>query len=437
VFAPDRPCPHSRSDFEETSVNDTAVPTLSLAERDRRWELARGLMEREDLDALIVFGEHEDAGPAQVAYDAWFTNDRPGTTVVFPRGGDPIELLPGPMFILDHLESAHRGHDLWIPPEHLRSSRGSEAIAGTLAALDLSAGAIGVVGLGPHLPWNPEGILPFPFWSGVLARLPEAEFRSVDLAVAVMTMLLSEEEVALVRRSAEIGDAMVAAMVATAAPGIPESEVYAAGMAEGFRRGTLPSAMHLSSGPDSVASGLPAWGYRAEAPRVLRGGDVVYAEVFSQFGGRHTQHQATVAIGEVHEDYWRAGEVARRAYEAGLDAMRPGRTFGDLVEAVHEPLDAADGSMFLIAVHSINPLMTIGKGRGDISGLPGAAAYPPVRAHATFMADMELMPGMSFVLEPQYAFGRRLAHLGGTVIVGEDGPIELSPYTARILRAGR
>jgi hypothetical protein len=33
-------------------------------------------------------------------------------------------------------------------------------------------------------------------------------------------------------------------------------------------------------------------------------------------------------------------------------------------------------------------------------------------------------------------FGRRTANLGGTVIVGEDAPIELNPFTARSLDAG-
>jgi hypothetical protein len=39
---------------------------------------------------------------------------------------------------------------------------------------------------------------------------------------------------------------------------------------------------------------------------------------------------------------------------------------------------------------------------------------------------MILEPGMCFAFEPNYAFGRHVAHLGGTVIVGEDEPIELS-----------
>ncbi|MFC0111408.1 M24 family metallopeptidase [Kibdelosporangium aridum] len=429
------PSGHGRDERSEVVVTDPAVPTYSTTERDRRWGLARELMDREGLDALLVFGEHEDAGPASGAYDRWFTNGRPGMTVVFPRTGDPVALLPSGQYIMDHLESSRRGESVWIPPENLRASRDSGVIARTLDELELTESTIGVVGLGPHLPWHPEGIIPFRLWNSVLAQAPKVRFTSVDMALALLVSRLSPEEIDVVRHAASVGDAMVRAMVETAAPGVAESEVFAAGMAEGYRRGTVPPAMHFWSGPDPVAVGWPAWGYRPQAPRVLQDGDVIYAEVFSQFGGREAQNQVTIAVGDVHDDFHRVGDVARAAYDAGLEALRPGRTWGDVVEAVHAPLDAADGSMFLIALHSLNPGLVVGRGRGDISKLAGAQAYPAVNAHPAIMTDLVLQPGMSLILEPQYAFGRHLVHVGGTVIVGEDEPIELNPYTAQILRA--
>lgn len=416
-------------------VPDTAVPMLSMAERDRRWGLAWELMDREGLDALLVFGEHEDAGPASGAYDRWFTNGRAGTTVVFPKAGEPVVLLPSVQYILDHLESSRRGDLVWTPPENLRASRDSGAIARTLGELGLTEASIGVVGLGPHVPWHPEGLIPFRLWNNILAQFPQAHFTSVDTQLGLIVSRLSPEEIAVVRHAAGVGDAMVRAMVETAAPGVGENEVFAAGMAEGYRRGTIPPAMHFWSGADPVAVGWPAWGYRAQAPRVLQDGDIIYAEVFSQFGGREAQNQVTIAVGDVHDDFHRAGAVARASYDAALEALRPGRTWGDVVEAAHEPLDAADGSMFLIALHSLNPGLVVGRCRGDISTLAGADAYPPVTGHPALMTDMELRPGMTFILEPQYAFGRHLVHVGGTVIVGEDEPLELNPYTAQILQA--
>jgi len=74
----------------------TLVPTYSLAERDRRWALARELMAAEGVDALIVYGEREMVQPAPYAHDAYFTNDRPGTIVIFARDADPIVLVGTP-----------------------------------------------------------------------------------------------------------------------------------------------------------------------------------------------------------------------------------------------------------------------------------------------------------------------------------------------------
>lgn len=418
-------------------MSNADVPTYSMAERDRRWELARDFMDREGLDALLVFGEHEDAGPAPVSYDTWFTNSRPGTTVIFAKNRDPVSLVPaGELFIMDRLQYSDRGDVMWIPPENIRTSRGSHAIAETITELGIATGTIGVVGLDPFPPWHPEGIIPFTLWNHVLEQLPTVEFTPIGMEFMRLVMTMRQEEIAVVRHSAAIGDEMVRAMVAAARPGISESEVYAAGMNAAHTRGTVVPGMHFWSGPAPVACGPPPWTYRPQAPRVLEDDDIISAEVFSHFGGRHTQHQVTIALGEVHDDVERAANVARAAYDAALRALRPGRKFGDVVEDVREPGTAADGWVFGPALHGLNPMIALSGFSSGVGGRPGAEAYPSFSDTPTIFGDMILEPGMSFALEPNYAFGRHLAYLGGTVIVGEQGAIELNPYTARILRAG-
>jgi Xaa-Pro aminopeptidase len=407
-----------------------------MAERDRRWNMARAFMERDDLDALLVFGEHEDAGPAPFAYDTWFTNGRAGTTVVVPRDAQPISLFPMEMFARDHLESTRRADIMWIPPENVRASRDSRAIADTLNELRLTKGTIGVIGLEGYPPWHPEGIVPYRLWNNILEAFPGVEFKPSGMALSRLVMPQSQEEIAVVRHAARIGDAMVRAMVDTAAAGVSESEVYAAGMAAGYARGTVPAAMHFWSGPDPLARGLPQWAYRPQAPRMLQDGDVISAEVFCNLGGRHTQHQVTITIGEPHDDLKRAADVARAAYDAGLQTLRRSRTFGDVVDAMRKPLDAADGWEFGPSVHALNPPIALSGFPADGSRrIAGADAYPPEADHPTVSGDLDLEPGMTFALEPNYVFGRHLAYIGGTVIVGEDGPIELNPATAHILRA--
>ena len=392
------------------------VPTYSLAERDRRWHLARTFMDREGLDALLVFSEHEDAGPAPFCFDTWFTNDRPGAIIVFPRTSEPTALV---WHAADQTEYALRGDVLWLAPENRRAGHHtSGGIANLLHEFGLSKATIGVVGLEPYLPFLPAGIVPYQLWSAVQTKFPDAEFKPVGLALARLMMPQSDEEIALVRHSASIGDAMARAMVDAAGPGVAESEVYAAGMVAAYVRGTVVPAMHLWSGPEPLGMGLPPWAYRAQAPRVLRDGDVIKSEVFCSFGMRATQHQVTIAVGEVHEDFERAAVVARASYDAALRTLRSGRTFAEVVEEMRKPLKAVASLPIYPLIHTLNPIDAIGGGALLTSG------------------DLVLKSGMTFALEPYCVFGRRRVTLGGTVIVGDDEAIELNPYTAQLLRAG-
>src|SRR4051794_23610552 len=92
-------------------------PSLSLAERDRRYALTRELLERENLDALLVYGEREGLTSPRFSPDAWFTNDRPGSVVVFPREGDPLVLGWWAGYIGNHIEDVARGSQTWVAPE--------------------------------------------------------------------------------------------------------------------------------------------------------------------------------------------------------------------------------------------------------------------------------------------------------------------------------
>jgi hypothetical protein len=79
-----------------------------MAERDRRWNLGRRLMKEEGLQALIVYGDREGSNPAPFAPDTYFTNERPGAIVIFPREGEPISIAAFPMAAVDHMQARER-----------------------------------------------------------------------------------------------------------------------------------------------------------------------------------------------------------------------------------------------------------------------------------------------------------------------------------------
>jgi Xaa-Pro aminopeptidase len=411
-----------------------SIPTFSLAERGRRWDLARVFMSRHGLDALLVYGEHEDAGASQFNFDTWFTNDRPGTTVLMPRNGEPIAFLPMPLYILDRLEAARRGDDGWVSAISIRIGRNSDELANVLIAQGLSTSTIGVIGLDPHVPWHPHGVIPYRFWRNIITAFPEIDFRPVGDEFGQLIMALSGEEIAVLRHAALLGDIMVDAMVAAARPGVSEAQVYAAGTTAANMRGTVVPGMHLCSGAEFAASGPPQWGYLPTNPRSLCAGDFLAAEVFSCFAQHHTQHQVAIAIGEVHPDIERAAVVARTCYEAGLAALTTRATFGEVADAMLAPVEAAGGWMRGPQIHSLNPFGAMARYTAGYQ-VEGIDDYPPVASSPTMHADMELKPGMSFAFEPSCGFGRHIVTVGGTVVVGDPDPLELNPRTGHLLRA--
>lgn len=411
-----------------------AVPKFTLAERDRRWDLARAFMMREGLDALLVYGEHEDAGASQFNPDTWFTNDRPGTTVLMPKAGEAIALLPMPLYILDRLEAARRGEDCWLSTKSIRIGRHSDDLIQLLNSRGLTTATIGVIGLEAYVPWHPQGVIPYQFWHNIIAAFPDVEFRPVGNEFAQLILPLGDEALAVLRHAALHGDTMVEAMLAAARPGVCEAEVYAAGTAAATNRGTVVPGMRLWSGAQFAASGPPQWGYRPTTPRTLRDGDFLAAEVFSCFGQRHTQHQVAIAIGDVHPDIERAAAVARACYHAGLEKLTTKTTFGEVAEAMIAPVEAAGGWVRGPQIHSLNPFGAIAR---YVAGyqVEGMKDHPNVASAPTRYADMELQPGMLFAFEPSCGFGRHIVTGGGTVVVGQAEPIELNPGTARLLRA--
>jgi len=392
-------------------------------------------MEAEDVDALIVYGEHELAGPMPFAPDTYFTNDRPGAIVVLTRDAEPVSLVWGPGHVLDHIDALRRGDASWIRPENMRVAKHARGLVDLLRERGLGRAAIGVIGLEPYPPFHFNPIMPYVLWNSVLRQVPQATFKPVWLSFLLRTLAQSAEELAVVEYAAVAGQAMATAMLAASRPGANEAGIYAAAMAAGHERYIAVPNILLASGPEFVSWGPPAWGYRSQSPRVLDSGDVVLAEVSCSHGMREAQVQVAIALGDVHPDFERAAEVARASYAAGLAALRPGRTFAEVCTAMREPVNGSGGWIVHPLIHGMNPYGAVSSFGGGARGLPEAAAYGLLAEVATAGHELLLAPGMTFSLEPNCAFGRRQVRLGGTVAVGADGPIELTPASVYLRRS--
>lgn len=411
----------------------TPMPTYSLAERDRRWTMARDLMLAEGLDALLVYGEHEDVPAGPFAIDNYFTNDRPGSIVLFLGDDDPIQLGWSPMHVEDHIEAAKRGDELWIPPSNLRVGKDPAHVAALLTEHGLQKATVGVVGMEPYPPWHILPILPHALYAPLVEQFPHATFKPVWRPLLLRMLPNSAEELALVRYAATVGDAIAEAMLDAARPGNTDADVLAAGMAVGYARGAQPHIL-IGTGPDVISWGDAPWAYRPQQPQVIADGDVIMSEVLNAVARKESQSQVAIAVGEVHPDIEEAARVARACYDSGLALLRPGHTFGEVADAMVRTVKNAGGWNVHPMLHSMNPYGPVcGFGWG-LRNFPPAKAYGEVGEVPTIGSELPLAPGMTFAFEPSCVINGRMVNLGGTVVVGNDDPIELNALTARLLR---
>ena len=117
-----------------------------------------------------------------------------------------------------------------------------------------------------------EGFIPYKTWAYVLEHLPHATFVEVSRPFAEVMLVKSEEELALVRYSARIGEMACEAMLNVTRPEVSESEIYGTIMKVIFTHGANVRSpqLNLHSGVDNTSWGPPLWIYQAQRPRLVK-----------------------------------------------------------------------------------------------------------------------------------------------------------------------
>src|SRR5262249_49983139 len=100
----------------------SAFPTLSLAERDRRWEITREPMRRRGLDCLVLWGWALvwDFATANARYLCPIGGNAENNTLIFPLDGEPTCYVFMPTFV-----ESWRNAQNWV--DDVRSRKGSWA----------------------------------------------------------------------------------------------------------------------------------------------------------------------------------------------------------------------------------------------------------------------------------------------------------------------
>jgi Xaa-Pro aminopeptidase len=401
-------------------------PVLSLRERDRRWASVRNLMREHRLDCLVVAGFR-----AREMYESYISDDYNEQCTVMPMEGDPVVLTWANLRVLRAMWSAEQGHELWVKDYRVATSG---AQAAEVVREKMGGGhRLGLVGLRSEAPTEPYGCIPANWWEPFSQAMKGIEFQDISEEFSHLMLVKSDEELKQVRYAAQAAEAGCKAIADVAREGVGEEVLYAEAVRAMhlFGIGLRYPNVVMNSGPATLSWGPPRWTTRAEAPRVLKKGDLMQAELMPMCGNQEVQVQMTVAIDPLDETNRKLEKVALAAYESGLKALKPGMSFADLVASMAEPLLSAGAWCYTPLVHSVGPHFLLGRPAINMENVN--LGVKMVGAPTGKQRSAVLKPGMVLAFEPNACLGRNRVNVGGTVIVTEKGCEALNDIPTRVL----
>jgi Xaa-Pro dipeptidase len=284
---------------------------FSEAEMARRYALTLKLIDRLELDALVLYG-NSGVNRHNHANHFWLSQwqDMHHCYLVVPREGE-MTLLIG---LVNHVPNARERTD--VP----NVEWGGYEPGKTIAAL--VSGRVGLVGV--NATWS-DGMP----WQHYL-DLQHLDLVDVTREYAALRRIKSGEEVERLRGAAELSDLAITTLVDVAKPGVSETELVALVEESYRRRGGTTRITFLRSMPMDAPNGcLPA---QNPSSRRLEKGDVIITEFSASLGGYSGQVHRPVFVQAEPTDGWLAMfDAARDAYESITRGMTPGSTEGDVV----------------------------------------------------------------------------------------------------------
>jgi len=298
-------------------------PRFSDAEFERRNNLARDLMRREGLSALVIFG-NSGINRHNEANVFWLTNylDLHHNYLVLPLDGEPA-LLTG---LVNHVPNA-RAISVIVDTRWGTYEPAKEIVA-KLKKDGISKGRVGLVGINATFGMG----MPYQHFVSLRESLPEIEWMDVTRDFARLRVIKSEEEFDWLAKAAEFTDGTIAALENELRVGMTEHDLV--GIIEGSYRhkGGQPHIAFLRSMPmDAPTACVPA---QNVTDRVIQKGDVIIMEISASYWGYSGQIHRPIAVGQDPSPEWqKLFDVGEQAYGRICDAICPGATDSDVIKA--------------------------------------------------------------------------------------------------------
>jgi len=200
------------------------------------------------------------------------------------------------------------------------------------------------------------------------------------------------------RRAGAVAAEVLLVVGAEVGPGVTTDHLDAVGHRAAIERGSYPSPLNYRNFPKSLCTSVnEVICHGIPDSSVLRDGDIVNIDVTVYLDGVHGDTNCTFLVGDVDAASRKLVRETRAAMFKGIDAVKPGAHVYDIGRAIQ---NHAEG-------HGLGVVREfIGHGIGEDfhGGLQILHYYDP-------RADTELLPGMTFTIEPMITLGSPRLHL--------------------------
>jgi Xaa-Pro aminopeptidase len=357
-------------------------------------------MRRDGIDCIVGLnstGTH-NRNQADVRYLTQLGNNCEEVAVCFPVEGDVTAIT---------VRGGHWPAGDWVG-ETMRSGRSwSGAVIQCLQAAGMEHATVGICGLTTSIyiaVRQPDGYAGYTAVTRMQEALPGARFVSASDLMGEARFVKSPEEVEFLRKGTQIAERSCLAMLQTARVGVFEplimANMYQAAIAAG---GSMPIMFGWTSGPFGNAY------HRIEQPthRTVQSGDYLTVEIEGRWGGYTSQLDQSMTFGDVPTWAPDAHKVAVECFWDIVNVMKPGVTFGELVEAAQR-VNRHPNATGALTLH--------GRGLGDDGPLITNQSQPNV-------ARVPIQEGTVFVVKPSTTYNdlSDTGHVGDAVVITSNG----------------
>jgi methionyl aminopeptidase len=200
------------------------------------------------------------------------------------------------------------------------------------------------------------------------------------------------ETIEKMRRAGRAAAEVLQLVGAAVRPGITTDELDAIAHEACIERGGYPSPLGYNGFPKSLCTSInEVICHGIPDSTVLKDGDIINLDVTIYLDGVHGDTNATFFVGEVDQESKDLVAVTKECLDLGIAAVKPGGTVRDIGRAIQAHAE--------------------GKGYGVVRAFVGHGigrafhSEPQVYHYDNPSARMELVPGMTFTIEPMITIG--------------------------------